>query len=156
MKYIGVIALLLAMNWTWSLANQRVSVSEQVHVGIQEDLKRIISEYVQDNLPTSKNLKFEKFWSEALSDSKVKATFVYSFEDATEQVGEARVQIEGFAILNRGENAKDAKTGNAIEWTLDEIHVVNNQVEYKEPLNVEPKRENSSDDQQKPHQQDEN
>lgn len=104
-----------------------------MHVGIQEDLKRLISSYIQENLPNSKNLLFDRFYTESVDDNKVKASFTYSFEDEDEQVGQARVEIEGYAVLNRGQ-----ETNETLEWTFDELVILNNQVDFKEPLKVNP------------------
>ncbi|MCB0386971.1 MAG: hypothetical protein KDD43_16375, partial [Bdellovibrionales bacterium] len=101
MKYLSLLVFLFAMQWSWSLVHDPSNVSEHIHLGIQDDLKRIISEYIQENLPSSKNLRFERFWTEAIKQDRVKASFIYSFEDDTEVVGPARVEIEGYAILNR-------------------------------------------------------
>ncbi len=133
MKYLSVIIFLSAMSWTWGLTNRELPISERVHVGIQEDLKRLISDYIQENLPNSKNLLFDRFYTESLDDNKVKASFTYSFEDEDEQIGQARVQIEGYAVLNRGQ-----ETNETIEWTFDELVILNNQVDFKEPLKVNP------------------
>jgi hypothetical protein len=43
------------------------------------------------------------------------------------------MEIEGYAILN-----KVSENADASEWSLDEIHVLNNGVEYKEALKITP------------------
>ncbi|MCB0407508.1 MAG: hypothetical protein KDD34_04830 [Bdellovibrionales bacterium] len=134
MKFFGVILFLLAMNWTWSLVHDAKSISEKVHISIQEDMKKIISDYISENLPTSHNLQFERFWTEKTKKNQVKATFVYSFEDANADVGEARVQVEGYAILNK---TKD-ETENYETWSFDELQILDNKVEFKEALKITP------------------
>jgi len=132
MKYVSLLLLLYAMSYTWGLAHRKQAIPEQTHVGIQEDLKRVITDYIQENLPNSKNLIFKRFWTEPLSEEKVKASFVYSFEDANEQVGEARVEISGQAILSRQNETEETSI-----WSLDDLSVTSSQVDYKDPLNVE-------------------
>ena len=133
MKYLSTILFLAAMYWTWGLVTHERPISEQIHISIQDDLKRLISEYIQQNLPNSQNLRFDRFWTESLDDNKVKATFTYSFEDSNEQVGAARVQIEGYAVLNRAK-----ETSDSIEWSFDELVILNNHVDYQDPLKVSP------------------
>jgi hypothetical protein len=117
-----------------------VPIPESVHQGIQNDLKRVISEYVQKNLPKSKNLVFKKFWTEALQKNKVKASFVYTFDDTNDKSGPINMEIQGYGILN-----KVADNADGSEWSLDELHVLNNGVEFKEPLKITPSA-NGSDD----------
>ncbi len=135
MKYLSTFLFLAAMIWTWNLATLEPAVSQQAHADLQMDLKRLISEYIQENVPNSSNLRFERFWTEATTENQVKATFTYSFEDATDAVGNTRVLIDGSALVNRVSEDR-----SNIEWSLDEssIHVLSNSVEYKDPLQVTP------------------
>ncbi len=133
MKYLSTILFLAAMYWTWGLVTHDRPISEQVHVSIQDELKRIISDYIQQNLPNSQNLRFEKFWTESMDDNKVKATFTYSFEDSNDQVGAARVSIQGYAVLNRAK-----ETSDSLEWSFDELVILNNHVDFHDPMKVSP------------------
>ena len=133
MKIISLVVFLFALVGSWFLAHRDAPIPEAVHQGIQNDLKRVISEYVQKNLPNSKNLVFKKFWTEALQKNKVKASFVYSFDDANDKSGPINMEIEGYAILN-----KVTENADSSEWSLDEIHVLNNGLEYKEALKITP------------------
>ena len=135
MKYLSLLVFLFAMHWSWSLVHDPANVSENVHLGIQDDLKRVISDYIQENLPKSKNLRFERFWTENLKKNQVKASFIYSFEDNAESVGPARVEIEGYAILNRDENTDEEYDF----WNFDELYILNNRIDFKEPLRVDPR-----------------
>ena len=151
MKYVSTLLLILAMYWSWGLARNDQAISQQVHVGIQDELKKLIADYIQQNLPNSTNLRFERFWTETLTENQVKASFIYSFEDTSEQTGATRVQIEGDAILNRvlpetkakevaenkdgGENKDESAD---IEWSLDKIEILNNQIDYQSPMSVSP------------------
>ncbi|MGE0761948.1 MAG: hypothetical protein AB7N80_01590 [Bdellovibrionales bacterium] len=133
MKYVGTFLFLFGMYWTWGLAKNDQAISQQVHVSIQDDLKKLIADYIQQNLPNSTNLRFERFWTEANTDNQVKATFTYSFEDTSENVGATRVQIEGYAVLNRVK-----ETSDSIEWSFDKLEILSNSVDYKDPINVTP------------------
>jgi Co/Zn/Cd efflux system component len=133
MKYLSLIVFLIALQWTWSFSHRPSNISESAHVGIQSDLKKIISDYITENLPTSRNLRFEKFWSEQLKKNKVKASFVYSFDDDDKESGSARVVIEGYAILNR-----DSKVDETFDyWNLDELYILNNKIDFKDPMLID-------------------
>lgn len=131
MKIVSVVFFALALTGTWFLANVRKSVTESVHVGIQNDLKRIIVEYVQKNLPESKNLRFQKFWTETLRKDKVKAYFVYSFEDTTAEGDPAEVEIDGSAVLNKVDENKESST-----WSFDELQILDSRVTFNEPIQI--------------------
>jgi hypothetical protein len=133
MKYLSVLLFICAMAWSWSYTHRERPITEQIHLSIQNDLKKLISEYIQKNLPNSNNLQFDRFWTESMSINKVKASFVYSFEDKTERAGNARVAIEGYAVLNRAQ-----ETAESIEWNFDELVILNDHVDYQDPLQISP------------------
>jgi hypothetical protein len=131
MKIVSVIFFALALSGTWMAAHAKRQISQSVHVGIQNDLKRIITEYVQKNLPQSKNLRFEKFWTETVKKNQVKALFAYSFEDVSEDGEPATVEISGSATLNKVSEANDVST-----WSFDELRILDNKVSFDEPLQI--------------------
>lgn len=134
MKYLSVILFLGLMYWTWNLSRIESPVSQQVHIGIQDELKRLISDYIQQNLPSSRNLRFDRFYTENLDESnRVKANFTYSFDDESQEVGSARIQIEGFAILNRL-----SESATKSDWSFDELVILNNEVDFKDPIRITP------------------
>lgn len=133
MKYLSLLLFLGTMYWTWDLSRTESPINQQVHVGIQDELKRLISDYIQQNLPTSRNLRFDRFYTEAMEDNKVKANFTYSFEDDSEDVGGTRVQIEGFAVLNRTLETKEKS-----DWSFDELVILNNAVDFKDAIKITP------------------
>lgn len=134
MKIISLVVFLIALVSSWFLAHREVPIPESVHMGIQNDLKQVIADYVQKNLPNSKNLAFKKFWTETLANNKVKATFAYTFDDTNDKSGSIGMLIEGYAILN-----KVSESAESMEWSFDELHISNNSVEFKEPLIVNSK-----------------
>lgn len=140
MKYISTILLLFAMHWSWGLAKNGDEISQQVHLGIQEDLKKLISEYIQQNLPNSTDLRFERFWTEAVHTNQVKASFIYSFREANESSGKTRVQIEGFAVLNRVQ-----ETADSIEWTFDKLQILNNTVTFEDGMSIRSPKESEEE-----------
>lgn len=121
------------MNWSWSLIHSELSTPEAVHVGIQNDMKQIIADYIAENLPTSTNLEFDRFWTEKLADKKIKASFIYSFEDISSDFGAAKVEVEGNAILSRApDESSDYET-----WSFDELTIEDNRIEFKDGLQIE-------------------
>ena len=132
MKYLSLLVFIVAMYWTWGLVQDTPPVRESVHIGIQEDLKRIITEYIEKNLPTAHDIRFDKFWTEALKKNQVKASFLYSFDESSEKEPAARISIEGYAILNR-QKSDDPRYD---VWSFDELFVLNNKVDFKEGLTI--------------------
>ncbi|NJL25780.1 MAG: hypothetical protein HC902_11795 [Calothrix sp. SM1_5_4] len=131
MKIVSVVFFAFALVGTWMIAHAKRPVTESVHIGIQNDLQRIIAEYVQKNLPESKNFRFQKFWTETVNKNKVKAYFVYSFEDKTEEGEPAEVEIEGSAMLNKIEETPETST-----WSFDELQILDNKVNFTEPIHI--------------------
>jgi hypothetical protein len=86
------------------------------------------------DLPNSRDLRFERFWTEAVKNNVIKATFIYSFEDESANVGAARVAIEGYALLNR----KDDEADSTQVWSMDELYILNNKIEFKEDMKISP------------------
>ncbi len=135
MKYLSLIIFFVLLQWSWNVSHRPAKIGEDIHIGIQDDLKKFIENYIKENLPTARNLKFDKFWTETIKKDKVKASFSYSFEDQEEKTGPTRVQIEGFAVLNHdtSENEKNEKFDY---WNLDELSILNNNIDFKDPLQI--------------------
>jgi hypothetical protein len=133
MRYVSLVFIVFVMWWTWAVIRTPSTLSEDTHVGIQDDLKRVITDYIQDNIKDVKNLRFEKFWTQTLKGDKVKATFAYSFEDGDASSDKtARIGVEGHAILNRTHD----KGSEFDVWSLDELYVLNNRVTFKEGVTI--------------------
>lgn len=142
MRYLSLIAIVFLMWWSWTATKTPNLIPEDTHVGIQEDLKRVITDYVKDNLPNVKEVKFNKFWTQTLQENRVKAVFSYTFEDdgtgpavenqegntAQEKKPAATVGVAGYAILN---HSKQDNTEYDV-WSLDELNVENNHIVFKD------------------------
>jgi hypothetical protein len=131
MKIVSLFVFAIALAGSWKLAYSARPVSESVHIGIQEDLKRIIGEYIQKKLPNAEKIKFDKFWTETVKKNKVRAYFSYSFEDKTETSGNVKTEIEGFATLN-----KLSENDQEITWSFDDIQIKDNHVEFLNPIKI--------------------
>ena len=139
MKYLSLLVFLFAMYWTWGITQKTPAVNELAHIGIQDDLKKIITTYITENLPSARDIRFEKFWTETLKNEQVKALFLYSFEDTNEENEIARISIEGYAILNR-EASEDPRFDI---WSFDELFILNNKVSFAEGVTI---KANSADE----------
>lgn len=131
MKVVSLLVFAVALVGTWYLSRHNSMVSESVHMGIQNDLRNIITEYVEKNLPQSQNLRFEKLWTETVKKDKVTAHFMYSFEDSTQGTEPARVQVNGTAVLN-----KVSETPQMATWSFDELKILDNEVTFTEPVQI--------------------
>jgi len=130
MKIISLLIFSAALIGSWALVHSPRPVAESVHIGIQSDLKNIIAEYVQKNLPESKNLIFDKFWTETMNKNQVKAVFVYSFDNPSD--GEtANVQIQGQALLNKVD-----ETPETVTWSFDELTISDNKITFTDPIQI--------------------
>lgn len=131
MKIVSVLIFGAALIGSWVAVHAPRLVSASVHEGIQSDLKNIIADYVQKNLPESKNLRFEKFWTETVKANQVKAYFVYSFEDKTEDGEPATVEIDGSATLNKIE-----ETPETVTWSFDSLQISDNKVTFSDAIHI--------------------
>ena len=131
MKIVSVLIFGAALIGSWVAVHAPRAVSQLVHQGIQSDLKNIISDYVKKNLPESKNLRFERFWTETVKPTQVKAYFVYSFEDTTENGEPAVVEIDGSAILN-----KIDETPETVTWSFDTLQISDNKVTFTDAVHI--------------------
>lgn len=131
MKIVSILVFGLALGGSWMLVHSKKPVAESVHVGIQNDLRRIITEYVQKNLPQSQNLRFEKMWTENVNKDKVRAHFVYTFEDRTQNNEPALVEINGSATLTKVD-----ETSEMVTWSFSELQILDNKVNFSEPIQI--------------------
>ena len=134
MKYIHLIILTVFLVFTWSLVQSDQKVPEIINAEIQDYLKVIITEYIQKKVPNISNINFNNIWSETIDSSKLKVHFKYSFDEDNSEIGKSENLIDGFAILNKSQ----LNQGEATEWTLDEIQILNNHVTFEEGITLGP------------------
>jgi hypothetical protein len=119
MRYLSLGIFILAMYLSWSLIEAPAAVPEATHVLIQEDLKRIISEKIQEDLPNAGGVKFDRFYTENMKGDRVKASFVVSFDVPEEGESEesTRHGIQGSYLLTY-DSAADRWSGDGkFEYT---------------------------------------
>ena len=98
MRYLSLLIFVSAMYFSWKVVESPAAVPESTHILIQEDLKRIISEKIQEDLPSAEDVQFDRFWSQNLKGNQVKANFVVSF-DLPDGENSARHGIQGQYVL---------------------------------------------------------
>lgn len=135
LKFIGIIVVLAALKWTWSMANCEPAVDARTHVQVQSELKNIIAQVLAQLRPAATNLKFNSVWTEELADNKLKAHFSYSFKDQDESGEDVEQAEEGFGILNRIPDPNNP-TPNA--WSLDEVTVSQEIIDFKKSIVIAP------------------
>jgi hypothetical protein len=131
MRYLSLGVFVLAMYLTWHLIEAPAAVPEATHVLIQEDLKRIISEKIVEDLPNASEIKFDRFWTENMKGDRVKASFIVSFDvpdnDSNEE--STRHGIQGQYILTFDPTANRWSGDGKFDYT---------QITFKTGIVVEP------------------
>jgi hypothetical protein len=127
MKYISLILFTVALVWTWNLVHKEPAISFETHSGIQEKLAVLISETIKAKRPTATEVLIEKIWTEVLSPGKVKAFFVYSFKEPTQE-GMTNSQIKGEGFLERQD---DDGSGND-RWVLTKVKTSSDSIQFEE------------------------
>lgn len=119
MRYLSLGIFVLAMYFTWHLIEAPAAVPEATHVLIQEDLKRIISEKIQEDLPSATAIRFDRFWTENMTGDRVKASFIVSFDVPEEGESEesTRHGIQGQYILTFDPGANRWSGDGKFEYT---------------------------------------
>ncbi|OQW50482.1 MAG: hypothetical protein A4S09_01430 [Proteobacteria bacterium SG_bin7] len=138
MKFVGVSVFLIALKWTWSLALCEPVVDARTHVQVQQELRGIISQVISQLRPSATHLKFNSIWTEDLGDNILRAHFNYSFKDQDESGEEVMQTEEGFGTLNR---IKDERNSDTNAWSLDEVTVSQEVIDFKKGVVIAPKGE---------------
>ena len=123
------------MYWSWSAANSPLRLSEGVHIDIQDDIKMMIVETMNEHLPGVENFNFENFWTENLENGDVRAEFNFSFENANE-TDAARYGVSGFALLSPGETQQ--------MWNITKLVFNQDAIQFKDGLVIHPTQDNGS------------
>lgn len=133
MKFISLIILFSILAITKISFKGDIDVPQSIHADIQNDIKRLIVDYVEENLPTASNIKFHKVWTQKINKNKIKALFKYSFDDSNQETRNTRVAIDGFAHLNK--EAGQSTADNEI-WSFEDLQITNNTIEYKDGIKI--------------------
>ena len=133
MKFISLIILFLILAVTKVSFKGDMDVPQNIHADIQNDIKRLIVDYVEENLPSASNIKFHKVWTQKINKNKIKALFKYSFDDSNQNTRSTRVAIDGFAHLNK--QANESTEDNEV-WSFEDLQITNNSIEYKDGIKI--------------------
>ena len=133
MKYLSLLSLVAFLMFTWMTFHKPKDIPEEVHIDLQENLIQLISDYIETRLPTTKNIEFQRIWTERIKATKVKASFVYSFEEENPSADSSKTHIDGYAILNKNENSTSSET-----WTFDELYILNSQIRFGDSIVIRP------------------
>lgn len=129
--------MVLLLSWSWAVIQKRPLMHQEIHYSIQTELKTLIETSIKSQLPSAQNVQFTRFWTESLGNKKMKASFLYSFEDsAAEAAEQAELSFEGYAILNR--STESSGDENVELWNLDELKIENNTIEYNNGVVITP------------------
>lgn len=138
LKFIGIAIFLIALKWTWSMSVSEPAVDARTHVQVQHELRGIIAQVISQLRPSATELKFNSIWTEELGNNAMRAHFNYTFKDQDE-AGEEVVQTEeGFGVLNR---LNDENNPNSNAWSLDEVTVSQEVIDFKKSVVIAPKAE---------------
>ena len=129
--------MVLLLSWSWAVIQKKPLMHQEIHYSIQTELKTLIETSIKSQLPSAQNVQFTRFWTESLGNKKMKASFLYSFEDSAAEVTEqAQLSFEGYAILNR--STESSGDENVELWNLDELKIENNTIEYNNGVVITP------------------
>lgn len=128
MRYVSLVILAIAMALSWKLVETPSAVPEATHVLIQEDLKRIISEKIAEDLPSAQDIQFDRFWTQNLKGNKVKASFLVSF-DLPDGEDSTRHGIQGQYVLTFDEKSGQWSGDGEFEYT---------QISFKNGVEIHP------------------
>jgi hypothetical protein len=142
MKYLGVIAFIVLTAWTWNIVHSETNMGFETHSGIQDKLAVLIQETVKAKRPASSDIKIEKIWTEVIQPGKVKAHFLYSFKDSSEE-GSTLTTIQGEGLLER-----QPDDGSGLDrWSLMQVRTTNDAIVFEDGLVVTAEDDQSKDEQ---------
>lgn len=129
MKTLGLIIIFGLMAWSWSaFYSSNYGVTEQTMVEIQNGLQDQILKVMQGQSDNLNNIVFKKFWTKELSKDKVKAEFLISFDELTEE-SMNKIERNGNVILTKADETSDEQV-----WIVDSIRVEGERIEFQKGL----------------------
>jgi hypothetical protein len=126
MKYLSVIFFTISLVWTWNVIHSKSDVSFETHSGIQEKLGGLIRDSILAKKPTATEITIEKIWTEKLTKDKVKASFIYSYKDNSEE-GVVTTRIAGQGYLE-----KKPDEGDSNHWILTDFATTSDNIEFND------------------------
>jgi len=103
LQVLSLVILFLCLILTWFFFQSKNKFPQGIHVGIQEEFRRVIEKQLLKNNPLIENIEFQELWTETTGQSRqIKAVFKYTFHDSNSQNGEpVKVTVRGSAFINQ-------------------------------------------------------
>jgi len=137
MKYLSLIIFVVLLAATWNMIHRDPSISFETHAGIQEKLAQLIQQTVLAKRPQATEIRIQKIWTEPQSEDRVKAHFIYSFEEPDSEGKKITNQITAEGFLE-----KQADDGSGLDrWNLSKVQTTNDAVTFEDGLFVTPGEE---------------
>ncbi|MFK8137857.1 MAG: hypothetical protein AB8E15_05815 [Bdellovibrionales bacterium] len=130
MRYFHLLVFAVLIYWSHSVVTAPRTVSVESHVFIQDDMKNIIVDAINEALPIATNITFEKMWTSLHYSGKILAEFTYSYEMETED-GAQKIEIQGSGELSK------YKENNQTAWSLDLLTLGDESITFDEPYLIE-------------------
>lgn len=138
MKFINLVLLIVVLGYTWCWFNEDPAVPQSVHMDIQNDVKKYISDYVETHLPLASKVSFKTFYTELIDNQNMKAHFTYSFTESSLENEPTTMTLTGFALLNVERVDQMGPNYQEQRWKIHDIFIPTKELEYHEPLKVHP------------------
>lgn len=133
MKYLSLLLFTVALVLTWKVIHKDPEITFETHSGIQEKLAAFIVETIKVKKPQATDILIEKVWTEPTGEAQVKAFFIYSFKDKTDE-GVITTQIQGEGVLER----QGLDESGADRWQLTKVQTTNDAIMFDDALIVTP------------------
>lgn len=131
MKYLGLIVLFAFMIWTYKLSSSSQGVPVSTHVNLVNELKQIMGDYLQQNVPGIQNISFLQVYTENRgSKDKLIAYVKYSYESPLENGQVTKELREGTIDLTSKDNGET--------WEPVSMDFKDLSVEFLEDLKIVP------------------
>lgn len=126
MKYFSVIFFAVALAVTWNVIHSKPDVSFETHSGIQEKLAELIKNSILAKKPGATDVVIEKIWTEMITADKVKASFIYSYKNSSDE-GPVTTRISGQGNLERKNTS-----GEMNHWVLTNFETTTDNIEFND------------------------
>ena len=133
MKYLSLLLFTVALVLTWKVIHKDPEITFETHSGIQEKLAAFIVDTIKVKKPQATDINIEKVWTEPTGEAQVKAFFIYSYKDTTEE-GVITTQIQGQGVLER----QGLDESGADRWQLTKVQTTNDSIMFEDALIVTP------------------
>ena len=135
MKYLSLILVLIFLQGTWWLSQQKRDLTVSQHNKITNLIQEYMTQAVKKKEPEAKDIQFSNVYTEVVEEGKkMKAHFKFSYQ---------QIQPDGsFSTIHRkGQFFIASSDGN--DWKAQVEQVQDVQVEFMEPQTISPTNEST-------------